>query len=50
LWTQMMGQFFLHLRNYRTAESNDTPQTAGAASDSAASSGTTTEAAGSASA
>lgn len=50
LWTQMMGQFFLHLRNYRTAESNEIPQAAGAALDSAASSGAATEAAGSASA
>jgi len=33
LWTQMMGQFFLHLRNYRAA-SEDAPGAQPAAADS----------------
>lgn len=37
LWTQMMGQFFLHLRNYRS-ENGDTAQAEAPKTESAASS------------
>ncbi len=37
LWTQMMGQFFLHLRNYRAAEASDAAQGGAANPASAAS-------------
>ena len=43
LWTQMMGQFFLHLRNYRAGEGGDTAQVDAPKTELVASSGAPAE-------